>query len=385
MTYLDTSVFPTPEPLTHATSTPPHPQVSTAALAQHARPPISRLPLDEPTMQEGAEEDAKAATPERLTVDATLGNPAVSVHPPSPFVIDFPSQHDELMAIVPTPMMHMVARRTLTVHPGGALVVWTGPSRNGKTETGKWLCRIINEQAPGSVNGFRAAMFESGGDAAECFTDPQDMKRAIRSVYHATVAKLDEGLYRSLPVEALANHTVEGLRAKNIQMVFVDEAGLLTPEGIRGLSHLQNAASLKKVRLSIILIGMDQLAHSVSAYEQVKLRVHEWCYFKPYSVEETFTMLQQLDPQFAHLSLERRSTHEMVSLLHELTRGLPGLLVPFLRRMHATQRLIDEKVLSTDLVTMTHLYTDRDKQRALDDVAPRTRGGRRGRRKQGGL
>ena len=94
----------------------------------------------------------------------------------------FPEPEEEV--IVETPLMRAVASRTLAVHKGGAVVIWTGPPRNGKTETAKWMVRRIDEAYDKNPHAFRALHYEVG--EIEKFSG-NEMKRGLRSLYHATI------------------------------------------------------------------------------------------------------------------------------------------------------------------------------------------------------
>lgn len=277
------------------------------------------------------------------------------------FRVQFPEKRETETVIVETSLMTRTATRTLALHYGSPLVVWTGPSRNGKTETAKWLRDNINEASESDPNGFRAVLFEYGGGTKG---SKNEMKRVIRSVYQATVAKLDEGLFRQSPSEDLALHVVKGLRAKNIQMLMIDEAGLLKVEGLRALVTIRDVAEHHGWPLSIVLIGMDNLPNDIARLPQIERRVHEWCYFEPYLLDETYELLVGLDPQFAKLRLDVPAERDMIAFIQEKCAGLPGLLAPFLRKLQSNQSLLGGP-LSLTLLRLVHLMTEKEHQKAL--------------------
>jgi hypothetical protein len=269
------------------------------------------------------------------------------------YKLQFPEP--EKKRIVETPLMISVIERSMGVHPGGPVVVATGPSRNGKTTCFEWMQATINSAANSSPHGFRAVHLEVGGEGSspsklvgsmgldavaegKGWRARNEMKRAIRSLYHAGIAKMDEGLYRQSPTEELARHLVEGYIAKRVQMVFVDEAGLLSVDGIRGLILVRDIAQLMHWPLSIVLIGMDDLPIKVRSVQQIKNRIHEWIYFAPYALDECMDFVVALEPQFAALNRTAPETMAMARYIHEQCGGLPGLVAPFLRRVRAAQR-----------------------------------------------
>ena len=276
-------------------------------------------------------------------------------------------QREEKKVVV-TPLMERTVRRTMAVHAGGALVVWTGPSRNGKTWTAEWMVDQMEEAYHTSSDAFHACHFEIG--EIDSGSAKGDQKQAIRTVYHAAVGRLDEGVYRSSPVSDLARLTVHGLETKNVQMVFVDEAGLASHSAIRGFVLLRDTAEIEGWPLSIVLIGMDDLPTKLKHTEQVWNRIHEWCYFKPYDVDDTYRFLAELHPHFATLDLAVPSHREQVQFIHDTYRGLPGLFAPFLRRLRALAAEVDREI---DLLFLkaVHLRTQRDQDQSLSDAATR--------------
>lgn len=330
--------------------------VREASLAPDGSRPVSPT-ANEPTVSTAPPSARATGAPMRDEKATTSrGTPS---HPS--FRVQFPRRREATEVIVVTIQMIGAANRTMALHEGSPLIVWTGPSRNGKTVTAKWLAKSINDAAEADPDGFRAALFEYGGASHAA---GNDMKRVMRSVYHAAVAKLDEGLYRQLPSEALALHVVNGLRAKNIQMLMVDEAGLLGVEGLRALVTIRDVAEHHEWPLSIVLIGMDNLPSDIHRLPQIVRRVHDWYYFEPYSLEDTYELLVGLDRQFADVDLQTTEGRRMIALIHQICGGLPGLLTPFLRKLHFSQASLGEP-LSELLLRVTHQMTDTDLKRAL--------------------
>lgn len=309
------------------------------------------------------EEDAVMTIPARSRAPVTEEEEGRNEDTPATpeFRVRFPAPRETAERVVVTLQMVGAANRTMALHEGSPLVVWTGPSRNGKTVAAKWLAKSINDAAEAEPHGFRAALFEYGGASG---ASGNDMKRVMRSVYHAVVAKLDEGLYRQLPSEALALHVVNGLRAKNIQMLMVDEAGLLGVEGLRGLVTIRDVAEHNEWPLSIVLIGMDSLPADIHKLPQILRRVHDWYCFEPYTIEDTYQLLVGLDPQFVSVSPKTPEGHRIVALIQSICGGLPGLLAPFLRKLQFTQNDLGEP-LTESLIRVTHLMTKKDMDRAV--------------------
>ncbi len=168
--------------------------------------------------------------------------------------INFPEP--ERGRILETDVMRQIVTRTMAVHRESAVVLWTGRTRNGKTKTAGWMVREIDAVHQTSPRGFRAVHYKA--DAIHQGTG-NEMKRGVRSLYHATIGTLTEGVYRNTSVEALAALTVQALRARNVQMVLVDEAGLLSRDAIHGMILVRDIARLEGVTLTLVFIGVDDL------------------------------------------------------------------------------------------------------------------------------
>jgi hypothetical protein len=198
-------------------------------------------------------------------------------------------------------------------------------------------------------------------------------KRGIRSLYHACIGRLDEGMYRHLPPEDLARQFVHGIRRTGIQIVMVDEAGTLSIGAIRGMVLVRDTAELMDWPLTIVLIGMDDLPIKLTEVPQVEKRCHEWCYFQPYTMDETWTLLAALHPAFAALDRKDAGHTELVGFVHQTYGGVPGEIVPFVRKLSIRMR---EHTDALDLILLraTHLSTQRDKERSLHDARTQYKG-----------
>lgn len=284
-------------------------------------------------------------------------------------IIQLPKAEREV--IVETANMRRTVTRTVAVHRGSGLVVWHGRSRLGKTTTARWLVEQINQQyRPDNPDAFRVIHYETG-EIHKWSGNKQ--KQGIRSLYHATVGRLDEGLYRQLPPEELARQLVHGMQRNGIQMALVDEAGCLSLEAIRGMVLVRDTAELMGWTLSLIFVGMDDLPIKMEALPQIAGRVHEWCYFEPYSLDETWELLKKLHPHFAELDGCKSAHREQVDFIHEQYGGVPGVIVPFVRKLNHRLQDYDGEVDLT-LLRAVHLLTLRDKTRALEDAKTRYKG-----------
>lgn len=236
----------------------------------------------------------------------------------------------DLKDIVITPMMKEMINRTLSVHPLGALVVWYGQSRIGKTTTGRYMANHLNETFDeDDPDTFRAVHYEVGPVPKG---SGNEIKRGIRSLYQAALgAQMDEGFYNRNPPEGLAAQLVYGLRRKRIRLIIVDEAGGLSADAIRGMNLVRDTAENEGWTLTLVFVGMDDLPQKITKYPQLHHRIQEWCYFDQYDIDATWTLLTKLHPYFANLDAKKKAHHEQVEVVHELCSGLPGLIVPFVQ------------------------------------------------------
>jgi hypothetical protein len=285
-------------------------------------------------------------------------------------IITFPAPKSEV--IVETGMMRQVINRTLAVHPLGALVVWYGESRMGKTTTAQFMAReILAAYDENNPLAFRAKYYEVGEIRA---WSGNEMKKGIKSLYFAALGTpLDEGVYVKDPPEAIAARLVHELRKRNIQIIFIDEAGCLSIDAIWGMVLVRDVAKAMGWTLTLVFIGMDDLPQKMSRLAKLDGRVHEWCYFEEYNLKETWHLLKHLHTHFARLDQDDEKHQEQVKFLHETYGGFPGQLVPFIQRME--YRLQEYKgEIDLRFLRAVHLLTARDKQRSIQHSLVNYRG-----------
>jgi hypothetical protein len=271
----------------------------------------------------------------------------------------------ETSIIIETDQMRRVTSKTMAVHRGSALLPWVGRSRLGKTTTARFLNNKINENfTSDDPRAFRSIHYEVGEISS---WSNSEQKRGIRSLFHACIGRMDEGFYRRSLPEDLARELVYALKKKRIQMIFIDEAGNLSIDAIRGMVLVRDTAELENWTLTLVFIGMDDLPATMVSLPQIKNRTDEWCYFEPYSLQETFELLGKLHPHFASLDLNKKEHLEQVEFVYEQFGGVPGLLTPFIRRLNSRQHTELEGIIDITGLMAVHLSTLRDKDKALSD------------------
>lgn len=267
--------------------------------------------------------------------------------------------------------MKWIVDRVVGVHNLGGFCVWTGRAGIGKTTTAEYaVMRFEEAYIPDDFATFRAIHYDVS-DCTKGSNNPQ--KRAIRSLYLGLGCRLDEGLYRRALPEELAAEVVDHFRRMNVQIVIVDEAGGLSVEALRAFVLVSNTARRMKWRLTVVFVGMDNLPRRMEKNNQVARRIYDWCYFKPYTLEETYKLLKALHPFFAQADLANDKHREYIQLIHNAYQGLPGSIVPFVgrfSRIHAEFPNEDPAIH----IEAAHMELTFDKQRSLDDSKANYRG-----------
>jgi hypothetical protein len=182
-------------------------------------------------------------------------------------------------------------------------------------------------------------------------------KAGIRRLHHAVVGPVNPYTFDRTPEESLAHQVVRAIRKKRIQMIFIDEAGTLQVEEIRGLAHVRNVAEAMKWPLTLVLVGMDELPERVTALLQVERRVVHWSYFKPYALDaDWWRLLAGLHPHFAGMDARNASDCTEVRFVHEKYKGLLGEMMTFLRRL--TLRMRQNPAVPVDIAFLEAVHAE---------------------------
>jgi hypothetical protein len=238
-------------------------------------------------------------------------------------------------------------------------------ARIGKTTLAEWMRDEAERRYdPGDPGCFRAFHYQvgsirRGGD---------EQKRVLRGLYQAFYQHpMDRTVERTYSAEAMANLLVDGLRQLGVRLLFVDEAGNLSPDAIRGLTLVRDRAASEGWTLSVVFIGMDDLPHAMESLPQVRGRIHQWCYFAEYDVEETWDLLAALHPHFATLQRQDPAHRAQVEYLHETLGGFPGTLVPYLARLDSELADLSQEITLAALIAV-YEFMKRDRDRAVHDA-----------------
>jgi type II secretory pathway predicted ATPase ExeA len=277
--------------------------------------------------------------------------------------LSFPTPRKKVRIL--TGMMKYASKLTLEAHYNGGLVMWSGGVGRGKTWCAEWMVEELNAQYDSlNPDTFRLKHYEIGRIHK---WSGREEKIALRSLYHATIGPMDEGVYRAFPLEAIAETIVHGLRRVGYQIIFVDEAGRLSLNALDGLVLISDTAGIMKWPLTIVLIGMDDLPIKIKLNERINSRIHQKVCFEPYKLDETWDLLAALDQYFADLNRNKSKDKEQVALVHELTGGNPRAITSFVGRfigMRQGHPNIDPMVV----IRSAHVQPSREEMRMREDM-----------------
>ena len=276
--------------------------------------------------------------------------------------------------VVPTGFMIEIENRFKSAFFQNGFLVWYGFAGAGKTTCGEWIGNRINQAFDqNDPLAFRALIYEAGKSSGH-----NAGKRALRTMYKkVTGYQIYQRTYQYNDVEGIAEEVFDVIRRKRIGVLTVDEAGLLPLDAISAFALLLDMAKSQNYYLTIILIGMDDLPLKMDKQlrPQLHRRVYEWCHFKDYELEDTYNLLAGLHPYFLSLDRSKADEWNQVRIIHELTGGLPGLLVSFLAKFDSTYKAIPDAI-NTTLLRGIHLNDVAEYQEIINAA--------RGKKKSGG-
>jgi len=228
-------------------------------------------------------DDESEGEPLRSTMPSPL--PVLRIYEADGAILDHRQLRDRIS-------LAKIAHRT----PG--LQVWTGPAGVGKTVTAEQLAYECNADADaGKPHAYRAFYFMSGGDVDH--SSQRQMKRGVYCVYEQLIEELTTAQLRQRSELSLAMDVVEEARAQGIQLLIIDEAGTKTGAEIRGLAYLYDVARQAHWPLTILLVGMDDLAAKVTALPVLTSRVRTMCVFLPWDDAGCLAYLSSRSPVLA--------------------------------------------------------------------------------------
>lgn len=263
------------------------------------------------------------------------------------------------MPIVVTGMMEQAMFEALECHLlGCGACCWYGDTGIGKTATAHHMKQELEENF--NVNAkypdaFRALHFE----CAPIVPGVNAMKVGIRMLYQfMTGSFLSPGIYHGACLEELTKMVVNVAKKRGIKMIFVDEAGLMSADAIRGLMLICDIAIRMSWQLTMVLIGDNNLPMKISRVPPLERRIEGWVHFTRYEFEATCQILRGLHPHFGSLDPEAADHCEQLEFMHKICEGLPARIVPFLNYMDYYLKIsscrVDLRLLQTIHLLMKH-------------------------------
>ena len=227
-----------------------------------------------------------------------------------------------------------VRRKKIAV-PG--LHVWTGPPGLGKSIAAQQLeVELQAEHEAGGAQAYQARWCVAAGDVYQGGT--RKMKRGISLLYRTVVdPELSDRDERSKKEGDMVNEIVALSKVDNIQMLMVDEAGTNTPAEIRGFAQVYDAALKAHHKLSIVLVGMDDLAWKVKSLGVLRSRIRSELLFGTWLAHEYLAFV--IARSFAMEQAHRRQPAVCATVTQSLFQYTAGDM----RQTEALLPLLDEQ------------------------------------------
>lgn len=110
---------------------------------------------------------------------------------------------------------------------------------------------------------------------------------------------------------------------------------------------------------------MDDLPVKVTKLPQINGRIHEWCYFQPYEIEEIAPILKNITPIFENIDIKKPKDFEIVECIYELCGGYLGFIIPFLQKVER-YLLFEPQEISIMYLRAVFLRTQIDKNTSIN-------------------
>jgi type II secretory pathway predicted ATPase ExeA len=273
--------------------------------------------------------------------------------------------------IVVTPEMESAFSRVALCHSGpGQMVAVVGPSGAGKTTSMRLLSRQIEEDCDAKVQNAWRTLYYVTADLINAHRTTLERHVLAQMLSDGLGLSVDKDLRRSRP-EDLRHKILLALRQRNVQMVFIDEAGLIPALGLNALANLVNTAEVSfQWPLTIVLVGMNNLPITIRELPQVERRVIDTIFFQPYGAEEALEALAQIEPFFEslnHATEDGRIMMEFLTSPEVSSGGMLGIMIQLVQRTSdICQR--DGRPFSLRELRMVHHLSARDRNRAVEQA-----------------
>ena len=263
-----------------------------------------------------------------------------------------------------------LTKLTHSERPG--LQIWVGDVGAGKTVAAEQLEKeCIAAADRGDEGAYRAHKFTTGGDLYSNST--RKMKRGIYDVYCAEIGALTPGELQARTEKALVDEIVEDLRLRSMQLLIIDEAGMKTMEEIRGFAAITDAALSAGFRLTILLLGMDDLGGKATGMGVLESRIKRIYNFELWSSKNCLAFACSRTVRFANLL--RGNSPEVSRAwwdLMDYTKGEPrtmDTLLPDIERRLAKGHTVGKSVSVTIKARREELHKARSRGMAPNALA----------------
>jgi type II secretory pathway predicted ATPase ExeA len=238
-------------------------------------------------------------------------------------------EHDARHEPVLTPAIRDTIEGCMHARLNPGLQVILGGVGVGKTTLARYMVdQLKRGEMPKVPTDYRGLYFAAAGD-----TGARGMKHGIYRLHAQVIGELTQHQMRTLTSERLASDVVNALRKKSIQMVFVDEAGTLSAEEIRGFVTVFDLALHEGFVLTFVLVGTEPLRIKIKSQEQVNSRVMHWVRIEPWDLDDMWTLLRRLSPRFQPPEAADDQHRELVAFVHDTYGGVPRDVLPFLNEL----------------------------------------------------
>ena len=284
--------------------------------------------------------------------------------------------------IVVTDTIELAASRIMICHQTrGQFAVMAGRSGAGKTTAATYICSALTADCDKKEpHSFRATHYVSS-DMRTVRTDMIERKLLAEVLGKALDISVPVDSRRQSPA-MLSSQLLVALQQRNIQMVFIDEAGLIPSLGLNVLANLLNEADTKyDFPLTIVLVGMNDLPLTVRELPQVQRRVADTVCFEPYNAADALVVLREVDSYFSELPSRPAEHDEVMEFLMSpevSDGGMLGQMIQLVERASKYAKVQGQNLSITALRT-AHLIKAKDAERAAIDARQGYRG------PQGGL